>query len=340
VISFSTVNDTPRSIPQLPSRDIASLQDICVTQVVREIHIDFLLEEEFTVNPSFLHHFMEAAGIHDGLVQVDRVQRSLADTFGEADLVVVYRRSEGEDERVAILIEDKIRAVFQPRQAERYHQRGKNGIGNDWNRYWTCLVAPESYVECVRGNDFDAVVTLEQIGSWIAASETKRHDFKKKVIDDAIQKAESTGVHQIDEGVTLFRECYYKCFEEVAMRPPAPTWKGDAWFRINSKHLRKGAYIHHKAPIGCVDLTFPDTDAILLKAAGLPLEDDMSVEQTGKSTAIRLLVNPIMHFENFEQQRANVEQALAVAKRLLSFYARERGRLDSSLSSARSAPAL
>jgi len=179
-------------------------------------------------------------------------------------------------------------------------------------------------------------------------SEPKRHDFKRRVIDEAIQKAVLFGPQLVDEDVTVFRERYYHCFQEffvdhrpdVAMTPPAPSWKGETWFRIKSKHLCKGAYIHHKAPIGCVDLTFPNTDAVLLKAAKLPLEDDMRIEQTGKSTAIRIVVYPIMRFNDFEQERTNVEQALAAVKRLLSFYARERLRLDLSLNTARSAPAV
>jgi hypothetical protein len=50
-------------------------------------------------------------------------------------------------------------------------------------------------------------------------------------------------------------------------------------------------------------------------------------------------LNPIMQFKDFEQEE-HVVQALAAAKRLLNFYARERARLDLNLSSAGSASVL
>src|SRR5260370_1678836 len=202
MINSNIMNDTPSSTEPL----IPLVHDNCAGRGVREIHIDFLVDEEFIVDPSFLHQFIEAAERNDGPCQVERVKRSVGDQFGEADLTVVYRRSEGDRERVAILIEDKIRAEFQPRQAERYRERGKHGTGKgkEWDRYWTCLVAAESYLED-GGNGFDAVVRLEQIRDWMAASEPKRHEFKVHVINEAIEKAGWTGVQTIDQAMTSFR---------------------------------------------------------------------------------------------------------------------------------------
>src|SRR6266436_5009178 len=86
---------------------------------VQEVHVDFLLQEEFCVNPSFLRKFIEDVGLKHIPGDIVRVQRSESDPYGEADLVVVYTL-EGSSEKIALLIEDKIRAVFQPQQAERY----------------------------------------------------------------------------------------------------------------------------------------------------------------------------------------------------------------------------
>jgi hypothetical protein len=97
------------------------------------------------------------AGRTDVPIDHAHVQRSTADAFGEADLVIVYTEQSGK--RIAILIENKIQAVFQPRQAERYRQRGE--AGNGWDSFWTCLVAPESYVN--RQHSFDSAVTLDSL---------------------------------------------------------------------------------------------------------------------------------------------------------------------------------
>ena len=147
--------------------------------------------------------------------------------------------------------------------------------------------------------------------------------------------------------MTQFRKLYFECLNEffadrrqgVNMKSPGPSWKGETWFRIKSRLLQKDAYIHHKAPNGCVDLTFPDTNSDLLKTTAPFLEDEMTIEQTGKSSAIRLKVSPIMKFEDFELERPKVEQAFAAVTRLLNFYDREGARLHPILASAASVPA-
>jgi hypothetical protein len=253
---------------------------------VQEVHIDFLLEEEFNVDPTFLRRFIVAAGQSDGSFQTERVEHSVSDQCGEADLIVVYKQLEGKCEKIAILIEDKIRAVFQPRQADRYRERGESGNKVHWDRYWTCLVAPASYIKKA-DHGFDAAVSLEQLKEWFAIMDPKRCEFKARVIDQAIKKAERTGVQKVDLAVTTFRERYYAVFEEffadqrkdVHMRSPGPTWSGDTWFEIRSTFLPKGAYINHKSPAGCVDLTFPNTNAALLRIVEPCLEQGMGIEQ-------------------------------------------------------------
>jgi len=166
---------------------------------VREIHVDFLLEEEFNVSPSFLEHFIKRARKDQGgPFSKESVKRSVSDPFGEADLVVVYKQSEGDAKRIAILIEDKIGAEFQPSQAERYRKRGELGKGREWDDYWTCLVAPESYIGEGSADGFDAEIGLEEINEWIAASEPARRAFKVEVIQEAIRKANWLGPQEVD----------------------------------------------------------------------------------------------------------------------------------------------
>jgi len=168
---------------------------------VQEAHIDFLLEEEFNVDLNFLRRFIKAAGQHGTALQVARVERSVWDRWGEADLIVVYEEVEGKS--VAILIEDKIRAGFQPSQSERYRARGDSG--KKWDRYWTCLVAPERYVKSKPDHGFDKVVTLEQVKRCLSVTEPKRLEFKVEVIDQAIKIQGITGVQQVDPAMTAFR---------------------------------------------------------------------------------------------------------------------------------------
>jgi hypothetical protein len=359
----------------IPEDSDKLLPEKCGGPTVQEMHIDFLLEEEFSVNPNFLRKFVEAASasvdpklpsnciaepdlhgtpLEDGtLLQVRRVERSVSDQWGEADLIVVYEQVGGMEKGVAILIEDKIRASFQPGQALRYRKRGDFGcIGKhrEWERYWTCLIAPASYIETYIKSEhgfnsehgFDAVVKLEQLMEWLAVAEPKRREFKVEVIKQAIKKAEMIGVQKVDQVMTAFRTSYFALFEEffkdqrqdVKMRLPGPTWKGDSWFEVRSRLLPNNAYINHKSQSGFVDLTFPNTDAILLKRIEPHLEAGMRIEKTSKSAAVRLEVCKIELFD-FDQERAKVEEGLSAVRRLLNFYAREAVRLDPILKIAR-----
>lgn len=332
---------------------------------VKERHIDFLLQEELAVNPTFLRKFLRAAaqsfaatfpqgdGTNDFIeaalqpetrIKAVRVKHSVLDAYGEADLVVLYRL-EGTNKHVAILIEDKIHAPFQQRQAERYKQRGQSGEAppRRWDHHWTCLVAPKCYVR--KGHGFDASVELEQIREWFASDDVGRKDFKVGVVDLAIKKASITGVKVVDPIMTAFRACYYEAFVEffrhqlqsLRTRPPKEDY-GDPWFVIWSTLLPKGAYVNHKSTAGVVDLTFPNTDAQRLKKypnIESILETGMTIEQTHKSAAIRIVVSKIEDFRCFYDQKAIVEGAFEAVQKLIDFYTRERASLDLALANAK-----
>jgi hypothetical protein len=320
---------------------IANGSDRLFTPQVRELHIDFLLEEEFYASPSFLCSFISDAGFPDASACLEYVKRSVGDAFGEVDLLVVYKAVTGE--RTAVLIEDKLRAAFQPLQPERYSERGENGLGRDWEAYWTCLVAPEHYMPATHG--FDAAIPVEAIIEMFVGMDQKRREFKIQVLREVIRKCESAGVQVVDPVMTEFRKRHYAFFHQAFaeelrvgriddIRRPAPTYKGDTWFGFRSRtHLPQGAYVNHKSSLGVVDLTFPYTAAAALTPLQHHLESDMSAVQTGKSAAIRVEVPRIVSFDDFDRERGAVEESFAAVRRLLDCYIRERVQFDSVLQS-------
>lgn len=66
--------------------------------------------------------------------------------LGESDLVVQFYNSN--NQKCALLIENKIDAIPQPNQAQRYQERGAKGVeeGN-WEIFKTCIVAPKKYLQ-------------------------------------------------------------------------------------------------------------------------------------------------------------------------------------------------
>lgn len=136
-----------------------------LTASVCERDIDLLVLEEFVSSSNFAEWFIGLIGLTGASgVSVTKVQRSATRFNGESDLEVTlnYRGT------YRLLIENKISANLQPRQAERYRARGasyrKQGICQGIR---TVLLAPEAYFgqpDDLKG--FDAKVTYEAVLNW------------------------------------------------------------------------------------------------------------------------------------------------------------------------------
>jgi hypothetical protein len=298
---------------------------------VQEMHVDFLLWEELSTNRSFLQEFLKHCIGHDDLTCLDDVRHSVSDLSGEADLIVRYRNGDGE--RIAVLIEDKIGAAFQPRQAERYAQRGEAGIPKEWDRFVTCLVAPSNYIE--KGHAFQKAVPLESIRTWIAISDNARADFRAGIVATAIDQSVRRGPKFVDETVTEFRMRYYEFLTqeagELSMNKPGRAGPGETWFFLRHGNLPKGSSIVHKSTLGVVDLAFDRTDVGKMFGVTARLEHGMEIRQTGKSASIRLNVPSIESFESFDAKVGSVRAALTAAMRLAVFANRERPYLQQAL---------
>lgn len=295
---------------------------------IQEFWIDFLLEEEFAADPSFLRDFVKACGVAGDSASVERVVHSFSDQFGEADLLVIVSMESpgGEQRKAALLIEDKINAALQPRQAERYRLRGEHGVSKGaWDSYVTVLVAPQAYVPPV--HEFDRVVTLEQLKEWICRHDPLRRAFKIQRIDAAIAKKNATGVQIVDADMTAFRAAYYRCLQEFNrrsgagfdMKPPKDTYYDDNWFIFKCSALPNWAEFRHMGRAGNVELSFKDTDVSKAEALRSLLDEDMQLLATGthgQHTTIRLPAETINSYDDFERECSKVEAALVNADRI------------------------
>lgn len=286
---------------------------------VEERHIDFILEEEFSVNPDFLDFFLDRA--RQGASDTNRIPecakhkectavRSVSTAEGETDLLVMYN-SDFEALPTAILIENKIRARFQPDQPARYRKRGDEGKGDKWSGYWTCLVAHTKYTS--EKGDFDAVVSLESLLDFFAARPDKRSRFRAEVLAQMIEKYEATGIQRIDEGMTRFRASYASECARV-FKPgqwiydkARDAWWDDSWFFFRGASWPKDVQIRHQARTGCVDLILPipeDTPLRLMEKQWLSqpshgLRRKISVIPIGKNKhAIQTCVPRVLDFSS------------------------------------------
>lgn len=244
---------------------------------VEERHIDYILEEEFSVNPDFLRFFVAQAGITAGdksrivgyAEESDCIAvRSATTAQGETDLLVKYGANNGALP-TAILIEDKIRAGFQPDQAKRYRERGDEGKGQEWSQYWTCLVAHAKYP--AEKGDFDAVVSLEALHEYFAIKTDERSRFRTRVLEQTIRKFEATGIQSVDPGMTRFRAMYSAECAKV-LEPgrwvydkARDAWWDDTWFFFRCTAWPKGVQIRHQARTGLIGLILPVSDPTPLR---------------------------------------------------------------------------
>jgi len=314
---------------------------------IQEFWMDFLLEEEFSVTSDFTRNFLTACDPAFKYGSTDKVTHSVSDKHGEADLVVLLSAIRNPDQsvRLALLIEDKITAGFQPQQAERYRNRGKAGKNDGlWDSFLTVLVAPQAYIPIAHG--FDAAISFERIKDWLCLSDPARREFKLRRIDEAISKKNATGVQVVDAEMTAFRAAYYDYLQsfnarqgtDFAMRPPKDTYYGDSWFIFKSNALPSWSEIRHMASAGNIELTFKDTDYDRTTGIAELLESGMELIRTGKylqHVTVRLRVPKIAAFHDFDDMQKNVETTLIGAEHLLRLFQRHQARFEEILIPAR-----
>lgn len=288
---------------------------------VEERHIDYILEEEFCVDPDFLGRFLALAHWQpverrDGRsvtpppdpVQEHRCRavRSVTTSDGESDVLVTYVA--GAAMPVALLIEDKLRAGFQEAQAERYRERGEAGRGLEWSEYYTVLVAHEKYTS--DPGDFDGTVTLQSLQEHFAARSDPRSSFRARVIGEAIAKFERSGVQQVDDDLTKFRARYAAEFDRVFAvdvwwrEPIRQAWWDDTWFDFRRRNWPKDVRVRHQVRTGRMQLILPTRDDTLLGSVLARTESETGTGQhrpvllpVGKhKLAVTLPVQPLSHF--------------------------------------------
>ncbi len=230
-----------------------------------------------------------------------------------------------------LLIENKIGAGFQPRQAERYRERGESYMETGrCHSYRTILVAPSTYLgespDSRRG--FDAVVTYEEIGEWIDLDVgAGRTLYKRALLGAAIQKATLGYQPDEDAPVTAFWRSYWELAKDIApdlvMNEPGPKPGGSSFVYFRSHQLPAGVRIVHKMVYGNLDLQFGGMAGRLgeLRANYQQhLIEGMTITTAAKSGVVRQKVPPVDPSRAFELQEEEVRTCLSATAALLAWY--------------------
>ena len=234
---------------------------------VRERDVDFLLVEEFLATPKFINYITETLNLPP-CTNIRKVERSINDFgVGETDVLVEYLNG---SEKLGLLIENKLDALFQPRQAERYYERAKEYVDKKtYNETFVILVAPAQYIE--RQNEFSLCVSYEQLMEYFKNSNLgSRGDFKIQLLKIATEKLRRGYVAVNSEiNQTFWQEYREKItldIPEITMKPVSVVPVNSDWIDLSLGHQK----IVHKLAKGYIDFLKPSTEyeATLAKEFG------------------------------------------------------------------------
>lgn len=305
---------------------------------VCERDVDFLLLEELQCNEKFRRWVLDKAGSGpDASTEIVRLARSVATFRGETDLLFVHRDSDGAPR--AIMMENKIDAVFTPKQAERYHARGEDGIRQgEWVRYVVALIAPRKRLEEPDTASFPIQISYEDVAEQLSGDEA-RQIFKRSILKYACRTATRPWVQVVDPMITIWfrqaRELAAREYPDLPLpleRPRAPTntWMGFCPEGYAAAQLG----IEIKPAMGVVDLRFKGVSlGGLRRAVNALLAPKMETMAADKSCAIRLTFPPADVRQKFSGQEALLRPMFAGALDLARFAATHRPTIERLLDS-------
>lgn len=291
---------------------------------VSERDVDLLLVEEMAASGGFRAWFAAKVGI-DPESELSVVARSVVSSTGESDVELTFQSAA---QTTRLLLENKIDATLQPRQRERYSERGEAYVGSRLcDRFMTVLIAPQAYSPTASG--FDARVTYEELCEWFRGQleSDSRAPYKLALLDQALERSSKGWTLVPDPNATSFWQRYWRVATEVApdlnMPAPRPKPATSGFIRFRPAQLPSGVELLHKVPYGNVDLQFSgmaSTAGEFARRHAGQLMSGMRIEAAGKSLVVRMSVPPAAVEAPFESSATAVRQALNAAQLLLAWY--------------------
>tara|TARA_B110000879_G_scaffold199364_1_gene272180 strand:- start:65 stop:991 length:927 start_codon:yes stop_codon:yes gene_type:complete len=284
-------------------------ENILPVEAIQERDVDLILLEEFATDNSFCKWFineLDLPKIYENL----GVWRSITGYgLGETDVLFSYK---SENERIYILIENKLDASFQDKQYERYLQRAENYVtDNSCDSAFTILVAPKLY--CDNQSEFESYISYEQISKRLEFTGTKRNLFKSNLLKIASEKLRRGYQPVNSEPVQKFWYSYWKFkdgkYPNLRMKKPDIVPQNSDWPMLYDDNL-KGIVFYHKLGQGNTDATFKnfsnDTEFKIREI----LPEKYELVKHSKSFSIRIFSGKIERTMDFDNQKEIVNKGL------------------------------
>ena len=280
---------------------------------VRERDVDFLLVEEFLATPKFINYITETLNLPP-CTNIRKVERSINDFgVGETDVLVEYRSGSA---IIGLLIENKLDALFQPRQAERYYERAQEYKNRKTHaETFVILIAPAQYID--RQSDFSLCISYEQLMEYFKNSNLgSRGDFKIQLLKIATEKLRRGYVAVNSEiNQTFWQEYRQRITADIptiTMKPVSVVPLNSDWIDLSLGHQK----IVHKLAKGYIDFLKPSTkfEAALAEEFG----DRFERIEFKSGTVARIHTTPLDRLTPFADQLNQYGQFLNDLRALIS----------------------
>ena len=288
-----------------------SIEKVC------ERDIDLYIINKFINNSKFKELFLRKINCQN--YQVCKCLHSFSDEHGESDITIIL---ENDNRKIGLLIEDKINAKAMPEQYKRYILRAeKQKHEGLFDNYYIFIIAPKSYIDSnTEAKKYDNKISYEEILDYISGDV-----YGESLIKKAIEEKKKGYDVVENKAVTLFWEKYYDLvenkFSDLKLNRIEGARGSDANWPIFSTQIKK-VKILHKADRGFVDLTFRRVSQYYSEVYDIVknvLKENMTLQKTGKSLAIRIVVPKIDFKKDFKEQEENVIKCLEVVRELQKF---------------------
>ena len=300
-----------------------ALDDRPVVLAVQERDIDLLILEELHATAAFATWWAAQLGLSDA--EFDGAWHSVSNADGETDVLLRVRVGE---ERIGVLIENKIAAGEQFEQDIRYHRRGTQGIKDGWfERFVTCIVAPRAYLSGLAdGSRYDGRIHYEAIAAWFAEQPGARAAWRRRVMDEAVKQGRRGYTMIVSDVVTAFHQEYYNylCRTQptLRMKPPGQRGESSSWVIVSAEGWPSGLWLNHKMKRkepGTVDLALKGFSKAEILARIGELPPGILPITTGGNGALSIRVPPIDYKASLAAQVTAVDAAFAAMLRLVPY---------------------
>lgn len=290
-------------------------QTILPIESIQERDVDLILLEEFSTDVSFCEWFIQELDLPH-LTAVNGAWRSISDFgLGETDILFSYRSN---DQKIVVLIENKLDTSFQNEQYNRYLKRANEYVSSkDCDQAYVILIAPKLY--CENQNEFESYLTYESIAERFEFVGSIRNLFKSKLMQIGIEKlrrgyqpVNSVPVQKFWGSYWNYKQAHYP---GLIMKKPGIVPHNSDWPMLFDERL-KGIVFYHKLAQGNADATFKGfSDVVEHQIKGM-LPEWARLVKHSKSFSMRVTCEPVDRTRNFESQVERVAKGLDSLERL------------------------